>query len=168
MYDREIPGWITQYFLSKTGRIHPKAAMMMGEYLGNDLAKIANEADKLMLAIDPGTEITATMVEERIGISKDFNMFELYSALATRNIYKANLIAKHFAANPKNNPVQLTIPSIFSFFNKVIGVHAHGPRKEKDKLAASIGVSPYFVNEYLQAAQTYPLETCLQIGRAHV
>ncbi|MFM7217417.1 MAG: DNA polymerase III subunit delta [Bacteroidota bacterium] len=161
LYDRDVPGWITQYFLSKGGRIHPKAAMMMGEHLGNDLAKIANEADKLMISQKEGVEITSSMIEERIGISKDFNMFELYTALATRNIYKANLIAKHFGASPKNNPIQLTIPSIYSFFNKVIGVHA-APRKDRNELAAQIGVSPYFVNEYLQAAQSYSLDTCMR------
>ncbi|MFM8432626.1 MAG: DNA polymerase III subunit delta [Bacteroidota bacterium] len=161
MYDREVPGWITQYFLSKSGRIQQQAAEMMAEYLGNDLSKVVNESDKLMLSVKAGAEVTASMVQERIGISKDFNMFELYSALATRNIFKVNLIAKHFGANPKSNPIQLTIPSIFSFFNKVIGVHA-SKNKERNELAALIGVSPYFINEYIRASQTYPLETCMR------
>ncbi|MFM9029062.1 MAG: DNA polymerase III subunit delta, partial [Bacteroidota bacterium] len=152
---------ITQYFLSKSGRIQQQAAEMMAEYLGNDLSKVVNESDKLMLSVKAGAEVTASMVQERIGISKDFNMFELYSALATRNIFKVNLIAKHFGANPKSNPIQLTIPSIFSFFNKVIGVHA-SKNKERNELAALIGVSPYFINEYIRASQTYPLETCMR------
>jgi DNA polymerase-3 subunit delta len=162
LYDREISGWITQYFLSHSHRIEARAAMMMAEYLGNDLSKVANEADKLMLSVKAGEEVKVAMVEEKIGISKDFNIFEMYSALATRNVYKANLIARHFGANAKSNPIQQTIPSIYSFFNKIITLHALGNRKEKGELAAAIGVSPYFVQEYIQASQTYPLPVCMR------
>jgi len=162
LYDRDVSGWVTQYVLSKGYRIHHKAAMLMAEYLGTDLSKAANESDKLMLSLQPGDEILPNMVEEKIGISKEFNIFELYSALATRNVYKANLIARYFAANPKNNPIQLTIPSIYSFFNKILTLHAVGAGAEKNQLAASIGVSPYFVQEYIQAAQTYPMAVCVR------
>lgn len=162
LYDREVSGWVTQYVLSKGFRIHQKAAMMMGEYLGTDLSKVANEADKLLLSLQPGDEILPTMVEEKIGISKEFNIFELYAALASRNVYKANLIARHFGANPKSNPIQLTLPSIYSFFNKVMTLHAVGAGSDKNQLAAAIGVSPYFLNEYIQAAQSYPMAICMR------
>lgn len=168
LYDREVPGWVTQYFLSKGQRIHPKAAMIMAEYLGNDLSKVANEADKLMLSMKDGEELSAVTVEEKIGISKDFNVFELYSAFATRNIYKANLIVRYFASNSKSHPIQLTLPSIFAFFHKVMSVHAAGKNADKTKVAAEIGVSPYFIQEYLQAAQTYPPAVCMRnIGFLH-
>ncbi|MFM2136625.1 MAG: polymerase subunit delta [Bacteroidota bacterium] len=162
LYDRDVSGWVTQYVLSKSYRIHPKAAMMMAEYLGADLSKAANEADKLMLSLQPGDEILPSMVEEKIGVSKDFNIFELYTALATRNVYKANLITRYFAKNPKNNPIQLTLPSIYSFFNKILTLHAVGAGADRNKLAASIGVSPYFVQEYIQAAKTFPIGVCMR------
>jgi DNA polymerase-3 subunit delta len=162
LYDREMSGWIVQYVLSKGFRIDQRAAAMMAEYLGNDLSKVANEADKLMLSMKPGEEISASMVEEKIGISKDFNIFELYTALATRNVYKANLITRYFAANPKNNPIQVTLPSIYSFFNKILTLHSLGAGTDKNELAGSIGVSPYFVTEYIQAARTYPAAACIR------
>ena len=162
LYDNEIPDWISSYFLSKSGRIHREAAVRMGQYLGNDLTKIANEADKLLISVPDGKEVTVAMVQEKIGISKEFNVFELYTAFAKRDIYKANLITRYFAANPKNNPIQLTIPSIYSFFNKVLTLHAAGLRKDKSELAASAGISPYFIGEYLQAAQIYPMNICMR------
>lgn len=162
LYDNEIPNWITEYFLSKSGRINKEAAIRMGQYLGNDLTKIANEADKLMISVPDGREISVSMVQEKIGISKEFNIFELYSAFAKRDIYKANLIARYLGSNPKNNPIQLTLPSIYSFFNKVLSLHAAGLRKEKSELAALVGTSPYFIGEYIHAAEIYTMNTCMR------
>jgi DNA polymerase-3 subunit delta len=148
LYDNEIPNWVTEYFLSKSGRIQKEAAIRMGQYL--------------LISVPDGREVTVAMVQEKIGISKEFNIFELYTAFAKRDIYKANLIAKYMGSNTKNNPIQLTLPSIFSFYNKVLSLHAAGLRKDKSELAALVGTSPYFIGEYLQAAEMYPMNICMR------
>lgn len=162
LFEREIPGWVKQYVLSKGYRIQAKAPELLAEYLGNDLSKVTNEIGKLMVSLQPGDEITTSMVQEKIGVSKDFNTFELYSALATRNIYKANLITRYFSSNPKNNPIQMTLPSIYTFFTKVLTYHTLPGRKEKSEVAAALGINPYFVNEYEQAARVYSVPACMR------
>ena len=94
LYDNQLPDWINGYVLSQGYRIGPAATKMMAEYLGNDLSKIANEISKLILSLKAGDEITAAMVEDNIGISKEFNIFELQSALGKRNIFKARSMNK--------------------------------------------------------------------------
>jgi DNA polymerase-3 subunit delta len=155
LYDNQIPDWITRHILSKGFRTNPKATQLMAEYLGTDLSRIANEVDKLVLNLKPGDEITATMVEENIGISKEFNVFELQSALGKRNIFKANQIVQYFGRNPKNNPLVLTIPSIFTFFMKLLTYHSLTDRS-RNAVAAALGINPYFVTEYETAAKAYP------------
>ena len=109
LYDNQIPDWIQNYLSKHNYSIHPKAAFLLSEYLGADLSKITNELDKLMLIIEKGQEITSDIIERNIGISKDYNNFELNNALGKRDVLKSNLIIKHFAANPKDNPLVVTI-----------------------------------------------------------
>ncbi|MCC7232408.1 MAG: DNA polymerase III subunit delta [Bacteroidia bacterium] len=160
-YDRDIPKWIQEYVLSRGFRIGPKAVSLLAEYLGNELGKIANETGKLLLNLKPGDEITAPMVEENIGISKDYNIFELFSALSRKNILKANQIVNYFERNPKNNPIQVTIPSLFSFFVKVLTYH-RSEKRDKQVLAGKLGVNPYFLSDYESAARTYSQQHCIR------
>lgn len=162
LYDNKIPDWINQYVLSKGFRINPKASVLLSEYLGVDLTKITNEIDKLLLNLKAGDEITSQHIEDNIGISKDFNVFELHAALGKRNITKANMIVNHFAANPKNNPLASTIPLLFSYFAKVLTYHTLNDRS-KNNIASELGVNPYFVSDYETAAKSYSPQQTIQI-----
>jgi len=134
----------------------------MAEYLGNDLAKISNELEKLFLNVHPGAEIDLNLVENNIGISKEFNIFELNAALGRRNILKANQIINYFGANQKSNPLVLTIPQLHSYFLKVLTYHRL-PVKSRNEVAGALGVNPYFVGDYETAAKVYSEEKVISV-----
>ena len=161
IYDNQLPDWINGYILSLGFRVNPKAAVLMAEYLGNDLSKISNEISKLILSLKPGDEISAVMVEDNIGISKEFNIFELQSALGKRNIFKANQIINYFASNTKSNPSVVTTSQLYSYFLKVLQFHQVDHRSGETP-AAVLGVHPYFVKDYEAAARAYSLDTCIR------
>ncbi len=154
LYDNQIPDWIQNYLSKHNYSIHPKAAFLLSEYLGTDLGKITNELDKLMLIIKKDQEITSDIIEHNIGISKDFNNFELNIALGKRDVLKSNMIIKHFAANPKNNPLVVTIGVLFGFFQKTLIYHTLSD-KSKNNVASNLKVNPFFVRDYELAAQNY-------------
>jgi DNA polymerase-3 subunit delta len=156
LYDNQVPEWIVN-FLKKGGVIiDAEAAELIKESLGNDLSKIAHELDKLMLVLPEGNKmVTKTIIERNIGISKDFNTFELTKALGQKNILKANRIADYFNKNPKASPFPVTIQVLFSFFSKILSYHFIVD-KSRGNVASSLGVNPFFVVEYEQAAKKYP------------
>ena len=155
LYDNQIPDWIQNYLSKHNYSIHPKAAFLLTEFLGADLSKITNELDKLMLIIEKEQEITPDIIERNIGISKDYNNFELNNALGQRDVLKSNVIIKHFAANPKDNPLVVTISVIFDFFQKTLIYHT---LKDKSKInvASKLKVNQFFVRNYELAARNYP------------
>ena len=155
LYDNQIPDWIQNHLSKHKYSIHPKAAFLLSEYLGADLGKITNELDKLMLVNKKGQEITSDIIERNIGISKDFNNFELNNALGKRDILKSNLIIKHFAANPKDNPLVVTIGVLFGFFQKILLYHTLKDKSKKN-VASTLKVNPFFVRDYELAARNYP------------
>ncbi|MBK8847937.1 MAG: DNA polymerase III subunit delta [Bacteroidetes bacterium] len=152
--EEQIPQWITQYLKAHNHTISPDANHMLAEYLGSDLNKLSNELDKLMINIKGGEPITTKEIENNVGISKEFNVFELQKALAMRDIYKANLIANYFAANPKSNPIVLTLGALHSYFTKVFLV-ANAPATGNAEMAKYAGISPYFLSEYQTAARNF-------------
>jgi DNA polymerase-3 subunit delta len=155
LYDDRIPSWINSYLHSRSMRIEPGAAMILTEFLGNDLGKIANELDKLILVMGDREEaISPKHIEENIGISKDYNNFELNNALAQRNILKANRIVRYFESNPRANPLTLTITSIYFFFSKLLNYHFLKDRSRRN-VAAVLKIDPYFVQDYELAARNY-------------
>ncbi|MCO5934292.1 DNA polymerase III subunit delta [Mucilaginibacter sp. RB4R14] len=160
LYDNKIPGWIEGYVSDKKYKISQQASAMLSEYLGNDLSKIANELDKLMLNISAGQEITLQLIADNIGISKEYNVFELQSALTRKDVYKANQIVNYFEANPKANPIVLVLGNLNNFFSKVLAYHYV---KDKGNAAREIGVNPYFLKDYEQAARNYNLGKTFQI-----
>ncbi len=162
LYDNKIPEWVNQYVLSKGFRINPRASVLLAESLGAELSKITNETDKLLLNLKPGDEITAQHIEDNIGISKDFNIFELHAALGKKNVLKANMIVNYFAANPKNNPMVLTVPQLYSYFMKILTYHSLSDRS-RNNVASALGVNPYFVSEYENAAKSYTETQTVQI-----
>ena len=131
LYDNQVPGWISIYLKSRKLRITPKAAELIAEYLGADLSKVANELDKLAINLPPGTEVNDQHIEANIGISKDYNIFELQRALGQRDVLKANRIINYFAANPRKNPMPVLIGALYSYFSKVYQYHAAKNSPEK-------------------------------------
>lgn len=157
LYDNQVADWIRRTLASKKYKISPKSCVMLVEFLGTDLSKISNELDKLTLIVPPSTEITPDLIEEHIGISKDFNNFELKKAIGERNVKKASRIIDYFAQNPKDNPFVVTITLLNTFFTQLLQYHGlsdHSP----GNVAKVLGVNPYFVNEYVVAARNYPMK----------
>lgn len=155
MYEDKIPDWIRRVLAGRGYTITPKASQMLVEFLGDDLGRISNELEKLQLIIKPGDQITPQLVEENIGISKDFNNFELQNAIGERDIKKAFAIVQYFSQNPKNNPLPMTIALLYGFFSKLLKYHA---LTNKGEAAKALGVHPYFLKDYHTAARNYPMK----------
>lgn len=155
IYEDKVPGWISKYLTQRGYAIAPEASAMIAEFLGNDLSKVVNELNKLLITMPANSKkITADMVEKNIGISKEFNNFELQKALVARDVLKSNRIIDYFEKNPKDNPMVLTISSLFSFFTKVFTYHFLKD-KSKGAVASALKINPYFVSEYELAAKRY-------------
>lgn len=155
LYDDKVPGWTTAYVQAKGYRLQPKAAQMLADSIGNDLSRMSNEIDKLLINFPPKSEINADHVQQFVGISKEYNVFELQNALTRRDILKANRIVGHFAANPKENHPLLVVAALFTFFTKLLLLHQQTDRSEAG-VAKALGVSPFFAKDYLQAALVFP------------
>lgn len=157
MYENQVGTWIQRVLQGKGYSIEPKASAMLVEFLGNDLSRISNELNKLQIILPKGHTISAKDIEENIGFSKDFNVFELQNALGAKNQLKAYKIAQYFADNPKDNPMVVTTSLVFSYFVKVLKYH--GLKDKNPKTAAPIlGVSPFFMKDYDVALKNYPMK----------
>lgn len=155
-YENQVGDWIRRVLSPKNYTITPKAAQMLVEFLGTDLSKLNNELEKLQIILPKGSQITPEIIEENIGISKDFNNFELRKAIGNKNAVKAHQIVNYFADNPKDNPMVVTVSLLFNFFSQLL--HFHGLKdKSPRSVASALKVSPYFVNEYITAARNYPM-----------
>ncbi len=159
--DYNIPGWIQSYLKGEGYSITPKATQMLADFLGTDLHKIANELKKLTITLPKNKSIDDADVERNIGISKDYNVFELQNAIGSRDVLKANRIVNYFGDNGKNNPLLVTAINLYSFFTKVMKLHC-AQDKSQGNLAAVLGVNPYFVKDYQLAARNYPPQTCIR------
>ena len=162
--DYQIGGWISKYLKKYQLNIKPEAAELVGEYLGTDLSKITNELQKLVLNIEQNKTITLDDIQEYVGINKDYNIFELQNALGRKNKSKVLQIVHYFGANPKRNPVQLTVIMLYNFFMKVMVAKQHAHLEEK-VLSQKIQVNPYFVKEYKNAANNYKISELRKIIR---
>lgn len=161
--DYQVPPWIERYLMTKGIKIDPDASAMLTEYLGTDLHKIVNELDKLLITLPAGKPvITSTLIEKNIGISKDYNNFELQKAVGEKNVYKANLIVRYFADNPKDNPINLTIASLFSLFTRIL-TYQYLTDKSKNNVAAVLKINPFFVKDYEISAIKYNASKTIQI-----
>ncbi|MVZ63970.1 DNA polymerase III subunit delta [Sphingobacterium humi] len=154
LYEDKVAGWINEQLSAAGRKIHPQAAAMMADYLGTDLSKVANEIEKLLLNVAASQEIGPAEIERNIGISKDFNVFELNTALSKRNAVKAFQIVNYFAANPKSNPIPVVIGSLGTYFTKILKYH-YLPDKASAVAAKALGVHPFFVKEYEFAARNF-------------
>ena len=162
LYDNQVPEWIRRVLSGQGYSITPKASQMLVEFLGTDLSKIENELNKLKIVLPKNSQITPEAIEENIGISKDFNNFELRKAVGERNTEKAFRIAKYFGDNPKDNPMVVTVSLLFNFFSQLL--HYHGLYDKSPRHVASVlRINPYFVNEYSVAAKNFPMKKVSQV-----
>ena len=154
MYDSKLPEWTQEMLQSKGFTITQKGLLLLVEHIGNDLTRIVNEVDKLSVNLGTRKSISEEDIEKYTGVSKEYNVFELQTALAAKDLARSIQIIQYFEANPKAGPIQLILPSLYSFFSKVFMVFSAGTNDEKT-IAASIGVNPFFMKDYMLAARMY-------------
>ena len=152
--DYKLPQWISEYITSVKLSIDSQSSTLLAEYLGNDLSKVVNEITKLKISLPEGSTITSEIIEKHIGISKDYNVFELQHALGTKNIDKASRIVNHFEANPKNNPLAMVIPVLSAYFSRLFIYHGLKD-KSQSSAARAMSCSPYAVKDYASAARVF-------------
>ncbi|HMR93158.1 MAG TPA: DNA polymerase III subunit delta [Chitinophagaceae bacterium] len=157
MYESQLPEWTQQLAASRGLSLAPKALALLVDHIGNDLTRIDNEIEKISVNLGKRKNITEEDIEEYVGVSKEFNVFELQAAIARKDLAKCIRIIQYFESNPKAGPVQLVLPSLYSFFSKVYMVFG-APAGDEKAVAAAIGVSPFFAKDYLQAAKVYSYE----------
>lgn len=162
--ESQLPAFITNYLKRKGADAEPKAAAMLADFVGTDLSRLTGELDKLALTLANGaTRVTPEQVERHIGISKEFNNFELRSALVEKNVLKANRIIRYFEENPKNNPIQMTLSLLFGFFSNLMLAY-YAPEKSENGVAAFLGLrTPWQAKEYLAAMRQYSGVKTMQI-----
>jgi DNA polymerase-3 subunit delta len=154
LYDNQLSEWTQELLQAKGLSISPKGLALLVDHIGNDLSRIDNEIEKISVNLGKRKTISEEDIEEFIGVSKEFNVFELQSALAQKDLPKALRIIQYFEANPKAAPIQLILPSLYGFFSKVFMVLGAGSADEKS-IAASTGINAFFVKQYIQAARAY-------------
>jgi len=158
--DYKLAQWIDELVKEKGYKIAPQASALMAEYLGADLSKIANEVEKLLLNIGKETTIDTDIIQKNIGISKEYNVFELQKALAVKNVLKCNQIINYFADNPKANPMVMVMANLNAYFTKILKYHY---LPNKGDAAKELGVNPYFVKDFETAARSYSLPKTFDI-----
>jgi DNA polymerase-3 subunit delta len=157
MYDNQLPEWTSELVRSKGFGIQQKALLLLVDHIGNDLSRIDNEIEKLLVNIGSRKNITEDDVEKYVGVSKEYNPFELQNAFSRKDLYKAMKIVNYFEANPKAAPIQLVLPTLYNLFSKTYMIFGQQSSDEK-AIATNIGVSPYFVKDYMAAARVYGYE----------
>ncbi|PKB18655.1 DNA polymerase III subunit delta [Flavobacterium sp. 5] len=162
LYENQIGDWIKRVLAGKKYAIEPKASAILVEFLGTDLSKINNELEKLQIILPAGSTISAKDIEENIGFSKDYNVFELRKAIGERNQLKAYKIAENFAQNPKDNPIVMTTGLVFGFFIQLLKYHGLKDKNPKN-VASVLGVNPFFLKDYDVALKNYPMRKVSQI-----
>ena len=154
--EAQVPGFITSYLKRKKVDIEPKASEMMTEFVGTDLSRMVSELEKLIITLSPEQHrITPEQIERNIGISKDYNNFELKNALIEKDLLKANKIVKYFADNPKNNPLQVTLGVLFAYYSNLM-VAYYAPQKSDQGVAAYLGLkNPWQAKDYIKGMYNY-------------
>lgn len=165
--DYQVAEWISSYVKSVGYGITSKASILLSEFLGNDLSRITNELEKLFLLLEKGTDINDIHIEENIGISKDYNPFELTNAISVRDVPKAFKIANYFEHNPKAGDMMVVIPSTFNFFSKLMRIHFL-PNKSQQSVASELKIHPFVATQYINATKVYnPKKIAANIAILH-
>jgi len=159
LYDNQLPEWINHYIKNRGYSISPQASALLAEYLGTNLSKVSGELEKLIISLPKGSDITPDIIEKNIGISKDYNIFELQDAIGERNFLKTNRIINHFSSDPNTYPLPKTIVNLYFYFMKLM---AYNFLKDKSQAAAKLHVHPFFVKKYAAASKQYPIRKLVQ------
>lgn len=154
IYDNALPEWTAELVKTKGFAITKKALFLLIDHIGNDLSRLSNEIDKLALNLKGSDKITEDDIEQFVGVSKEFNVFELQNAIAQRDLYKAVRIVNYFGSNPKAGPIQLILPSLYNFFSKVQVIYTV-PSKDERTVATALGVNSFFVKDYISTATRF-------------
>lgn len=154
IYDNQLPDWTNKMLQQQGFTINQRALLMLVDHIGNDLNRIQNEIEKLAVNLESRKNITEDDIEKYIGISKEFNVFELQNALAKKDFSKAIRIIQYFEANPKAAPIQMILPALYNFFSKVFMVFTVESNDEKT-IAVALGIHPFFIKDYMQASKNY-------------
>lgn len=162
--DAQLPAFITSYMKRKGIDVEPKATAMLADFVGADLSRLTGELEKLIITLPKGhTRVTPEQIEKNIGISKDYNNFELRSALVEKDVLKANNIIKYFEENPKTNPIQMTLSLLFGFFSNLMLAY-YAPEKSEQGIANMLGLrTPWQAKDYLAAMRRYNGVKTMQI-----
>jgi DNA polymerase-3 subunit delta len=160
--ENNLPKWISDECIRLSIKTAPNISHLLAEYLGNDLSRIANELNKLKIILKPGEILDGKIVEDHIGISKEYNVFELQKALGTKNANAAFKIAHFMGKNPKNNPFVMMLASLYNYFSNVI-IYNTMAGQPPQVIAAQMGVNPYFIKDYAESARLYPLKHATRV-----
>ncbi len=164
IYSNKLPEWIVNYLSERKIKINHKAAFLIAESLGANLSKISNELNKALVGMKQGeSELTLKHIEQNIGISKDFNNFELTNALMCKDVKKANQIINYFISNPKNHPVVVTMITLFNFFSNLLVYYYIPNKQDRQAVAATLNINPYFVKDYANAALQYSPKKLIEV-----
>jgi DNA polymerase-3 subunit delta len=155
LWDNQVPDWIRDYLRSKSLKITSQGANLMAEFLGTDLSKITNELEKLIINLPKGTEITNAHIEEYVGISREYNIFELQKAIGAKDIAKVNRIVNYFISNPKKNPLVLVVGTLFNYFSKIYMFHFLKNASEQEIMSSMKLRSSYVLKEYRVTLRNY-------------
>lgn len=157
MYDNQLPDWTHELVISKGYEISQKALLLLVDHIGNDLNRIDNEIEKILVNLGTRKNITEDDIEKYVGISKEYNPFELQAAVVKKDLSKAMRIVQYFEANPKAAPIQLVLPTLFNLFSKTYMVFGQTAKDDKS-VAVNLGVNPFFVKDYMATAKNYGYE----------
>jgi DNA polymerase-3 subunit delta len=157
LYDNQLPDWVNQHVQEKGYTISQKALTLLIDHIGNDLSRLSNEVDKILINLSERKNITEDDIEQYVGISKEYNVFELQNALAEKNLAKAIRIITYFEANPKAAPIQMLLPALYNFFSKVYMLFGIESKDEKT-VSSAIGVPPYYMKDFTAAARAYQFD----------
>ena len=160
--DYNLAKWIDDEARNLQIKLAPGISQLLADYLGNDLSRIANELNKMKLVLKDGEVLEGKLVETHIGISKEFNVFELQKALGKKDANTAFKIAYYMGKNPKTNPIVMTIGNLYNFFSNVVLYHTVS-HQSPPTIASELGINPYFVKDYAEAARLYPLKFATRI-----
>jgi len=163
LYENQVPAWISKYLNEKNLGIDPRAAQMITDFVGSDLQRIVNELEKVTISLVPGTSIMPADVEKNIGISKEFNTFELQNALGNKDILKANRIINYFIDNEKLHPLTVIVGMLVNYFRKILIYHSIENKSDRSVVAQKLGVNPFFISDYANAAKNYSLDKAITI-----
>jgi DNA polymerase III subunit delta len=161
LYDNQLPEFVAEYAREKKISIDDRAVMALCEYVGNDLHRLANEMDKLAIALGEGGSITAEQVMSQVGVSKEYNIFELQKAIVQRDTLLANKIVNFFEGNTRKNPMIPVVAYLFSFFSKLLAA-SQAPDKSDKGLVSTLKISPYAAKDYSLALRHYPADKIIQ------